>query len=482
MSDAPDLSLPERVPEMQRYHDSPMKLLPFALYALASIESERMEEYRKACATELEDDRVQLPSRWDFHDESLRAIVRSHVNLGQQGKLDPTYFIVAAYADSSTVVLVTLEDDGLDCKPDLFWAPMDQSGMLCTNFQIDNIDWAEAKEEDLGGPQRPKSDQQDPSPNEEESSDEPTSSQDYGDPPPVGFHVQLYAVDGVDEDGLVYQIQPGTDSHKRDRSQHVCRLHHLSIAAGHDPAREAANLHPSRCLQHLTLQKNYFIIADTPDWEQQGVQLVHTDWDGDVKGKTNKELLKVGKNASIQTQRAQVPQIAKRAAVATLLMMAQGYEKWMPRHKTFAVYGTAYSDGDIAISKAIDPGWSKRGHGEARVVSCGPLAASEAGTPQSWRDIFEQHIAACKQYKFQPAFVPQYLIWCGEQPATPDSQVLIVQVDWDGSEQSAGTMLEDAETTSTVCRATARYAHRIVSDVVDGNKAWSGTSLASLSA
>jgi hypothetical protein len=97
--------------------------------------------------------------------------------------------------------------------------------------------------------------------------------QDYSPLPPVGFHIQLYYVGGVDSAKLLDNIQPGPPSQKQDPSQHSCKLQNLPVAEGQVSAREAATLHPARCLKHPTLQKNYFIVADSPDFMQDGVQI-----------------------------------------------------------------------------------------------------------------------------------------------------------------------------------------------------------------
>lgn len=482
MREQPDLTLPERVPEMERYHDSPMQLLPFALYALCNLDKDRMEAYRQLCASGLENDTVRLPSRWSFHGESLRAIVNSHVELGQRGEFDPTYFIVCAYAECSTVVLVTLDDDDMDCKPDLLWAPMDQAGLLCNSFQLGNSDWGEAKEEDLGGPQWFQPGPGDPSATERRvTAPVPTVvplQTDYGVPPPVGFQVQLYATDGVDEGELLHDIQPGPESQRNDTSQHSCKLQHLSVAEGHDPAREAANVHPSRCLEHPTLQKNYFLIADMPDFLEDGVQIVQVDWDGVVDGKTHDELLEIGRNANLEIQRAEVPETADRAAVGLVLMIAQGYQKWAVKHKLFAAYASDYPDSGIHISEAVDPRWVDRRHGQDRVVSDGSIGASQgATTTQFLHSLWQKHARCCRAQRFVPDFVPGYLIWCGEEPVTADSQVTMMKLDWAGSMPGDEGDVDNAAARTSVWKTPAKDAHRILSDVVGGKKAWNGSSL-----
>lgn len=473
MTEQPDLSLPERVPEMERYHDAPMSLLPFALYALCKLDNNKSESYRQMCATDIDDDQVRLPPRWDFHGESLRAIIRYHVELGRQGEFDATYFIVCAYEDCSSAVLVTLDDDDMECKPDLLWVPMDQAGLTCTSLQVSNTDWSEAKEQDLGGPQWWQ-----PGPGRDPSAPEdadvgPPNDQEYGPPPPVGFHVQLYTIDGIDQDKLLFEIQPGPEEQKHDPSQHSCKAHHLPVTSSEQsPAREAANLHPSRCLQHPTLQKEYFLLADTLSYLSEGVQVVHIAWDGKTTNRTSNELLAIGENANIQTQRAEVSPTASRAAVPLVLMLAQGYEKWSPKHKIFAVYAGDYAHSDIHISQAVDARWAQRGHGQDRVVFGGVLTASEREEDGFWRELLVKHVICCRKKRFVPNFEARYLVWCGDEVVTGESEVLLVKVDWNGDSRSSEALLEDAASRVSTWQATAKNAHGILSEVVEGRRMW----------
>ena len=149
----PDLTLPKKVPEMDKYHDKPMEVLPFAFYALCNLDSKKMEAYRKLCATDLNDDTIKLPPQSKFLNKQLREVVKYHVELGAEGLFDRRYFVVCVYEDSHTVVVVTLDDDDLKCTPDLLWINIDESGSMCANLQIANITWYEAKEEKPDGPE-----------------------------------------------------------------------------------------------------------------------------------------------------------------------------------------------------------------------------------------------------------------------------------------------------------------------------------------
>jgi hypothetical protein len=386
------------------------------------------------------------------------------------------YVIVAAYAQCSTVVLVTLDDDDMECKPDLLWTPMDQSGLLCTGFQIGNTDWGEAKEGDLRGPQwfqpgpgiPPERLEDDHGPSET------TPVQDYSTLPVVGFHVQLYIVDGVDGNQLLYDLQPRLESQRLDVKQHAYRLRSISSSAKEQPARKAAKMHPSICARHPSVQKNYFIIADSPNHAKDGVGIVKIDRDGDVDGKTVDELLAVREEAGIEQQRAEASTMPSGKAVGTTLMLAQGYQKWAVKHKVVAVYSDEYPDGSISVSVAIDPRWANRGHGQDRVVFGGYLRTSEQGE-QFWQNLLEKHVACCTARRFVPNFGPDYLIWCGEKGATAESDVLLVRLEREDSGQSGTAMLSNAMPAISQWQVVAKDAHSTLTKVLEGTKAWGGS-------
>lgn len=66
-------------------------------------------------------ERVVLPAPdHRFTNQSLKDIVRYHVALTQKEEFDPTYFVVLATPEWRTkgVMLVSLDDDDVQCKPD----------------------------------------------------------------------------------------------------------------------------------------------------------------------------------------------------------------------------------------------------------------------------------------------------------------------------------------------------------------------------
>lgn len=146
----PDLSLPDRVPEMERYHEA--NLLPFALYTLCDLNERDLTQLCMVCQSkcQLNEGQAQVlpPPQSHFVGQPLRAIVDYHVGLARNGRFDPRYIIVAAYRDweSHGVLVVTLNDDDFVCRPDSLWSKAEESGLTLVNLQILNTDWYEAKE------------------------------------------------------------------------------------------------------------------------------------------------------------------------------------------------------------------------------------------------------------------------------------------------------------------------------------------------
>ena len=132
-----------------------MGILPFALYTLFDMNDNDFTQLRVACESLYEDEGiVRRAPRSKFTEEPLQAIVDYHLELGRSGEYHPTYFIVAVHQDwkSKGVIVVTLDDDELECRPDLLWTQAEESGILLVNLQIANTDWYEAKEASMVDP------------------------------------------------------------------------------------------------------------------------------------------------------------------------------------------------------------------------------------------------------------------------------------------------------------------------------------------
>lgn len=141
-----DITLPSRVPEMSRYHTIGTGLKPFAIYILSSNTNtpslpDLLKTTNSLCPRP---DYVKAPPKTIFKN-SLKEVINYHLTLSQ---FDPRYLLAVTTEDwrERGIQVVTLDDDELDCKPDLFRIKAEDSGILLVNLQIGNTDWFEAKE------------------------------------------------------------------------------------------------------------------------------------------------------------------------------------------------------------------------------------------------------------------------------------------------------------------------------------------------
>lgn len=127
-----DLSLPETVPEMAAYHDREGSDAPFAVYTLCDVDEVDITEIIKICDAACEiDGQVIRPPRHHFPEGRLRDVVEYHVELARDGQFDPKYFMVVACPERRTkgVVIVALDDEDMQCKPDLLWLKAEDVGL-----------------------------------------------------------------------------------------------------------------------------------------------------------------------------------------------------------------------------------------------------------------------------------------------------------------------------------------------------------------
>jgi hypothetical protein len=271
-------------------------------------------------------------------------------------------------------------------------------------------------------------------------------------------------VPGLDENDLIRQIEPSTQHKKADQSDWTCKIYSLPTDAIGDPTRYAANLHPYQCARHPTLEKNYFIIADEPNFLQEGVVIVNIDWDGKVSGKIKKQLLDIGQSLLVQTHRAEVPETASYAAVGTLCMLALGYQKWQPKVKQFAVYYPNTSDANIKLAMTTDPRWVKRTERSVsrlvvlyfltrsrRVVGTGLLLFGDM-----WR-------VASDGDSFLPLFTCiSFCMMIKLCQRTTRSDLL------DGDMQLVENLAQEYRSKVSTIKEIASQAHKVLTDVVDG--------------
>jgi hypothetical protein len=139
-----DLSLPDTVSGMARYHDRPMTIAPFALYDPINLSNgavEVVEECNSMCPG---DDYVHFQKTSNI--TSLKSLIDFHLNSTVPQGFDPCWFLVISDQDwrNNGILVITLSGD--EGRPDMFYIETADSGLVLVNLQIANTDWFEAKE------------------------------------------------------------------------------------------------------------------------------------------------------------------------------------------------------------------------------------------------------------------------------------------------------------------------------------------------
>lgn len=496
--DMVDLTLPETVPEAARYH-SGSSLAPIAVYSLCGLSDNDLEDLRATCESQCEDEpqsNVRLPPRSRFTGQPLRRIIEYHLQLGDSDDFDPRYFIVATNKDwkNNGVLLVTLDDDDLECHPDKFFCRAEDSGLYLINLQIANMDWDEIKESGMDAPANDSDDGDNGDDDDAQDRDEPRQGQgpetvkEAGDikddgfsdgapavPPPVGFFIAVYVAKGINAATLIQDLEPA--AHIKTPQEFVCWLEADNLGGSRASTestivREACQLHPLRCKQNPLLHKELLLVATSQDVQHDGVVLAKVDWPGSA-GDSNapRESLGGGFHYKWQRVAADYNGGAPGNAVGDACLIAQGYRKWSYSHLIFIVHTIEYPDSDIVIQTAIDKRWDRRGHGQERVLIGSPnlpeprvkdtaavLVSSDeaavrplkAGEPQPpnqvtnqfptevefYKAIIRDQISVCHDGRFRNNLIRQYCVVVDQKPTlnSADGPVLLIHLLWNGDE------------------------------------------------
>lgn len=494
MSTRPDLTLPAKAPGMERYHNTPMKILPVALYTIVDLTDDELRELGEACESQCDQEpesTVRLAPRCKFVGQPLRAAFDYHLELGKAGAYDPTYFIAAISRAwrSDGVLVVTLEtDDELDCDVDSFRVKAEDSGVMMVNLQISNSRWAEEKEgyalddDDDGGDDNDDdgdgdNDKDNDDDDDDHNDNEGDENENHGDsdqpskPPPVGFFIGVYTVQGLVKKTLLKAIEPAAEV--KTPEEFCCRIQaYLPFDA--DIIAEACKLHPQKVHENKFLHKQMFLVADSKNIQKDGIALVHIDRDGNVSDKSRETLQDIGKTSERKTQRCECKQ-----AVPTLCTIAGNYRKWNHNHWCFGVYTVNCPDADIKIAQLLEKQWLKHGHGQDRVVLGPGLPDPDSnGTAEFWVDVVRAHASVCERTRFSSNFQRQLCFVCdNDDPGAKG--VWLVKFDWDGELGPEGKGKEellkrDFDSVLTVQRCAVAEALKTLADVADGKKSWQG--------
>lgn len=141
-------TLPDHVPEMSQDHSSNGRLNPFALYILADCLDDLptvLEVTNSLCPT---NDYVKPAPHVAFPGSDLKQVIDYHISLGFVPGYDYRWFLAVTSTDwrKTGILIVTLDDDDMECKPDAFFIKPEDSGIVLVNLQVGNTDWYEVKE------------------------------------------------------------------------------------------------------------------------------------------------------------------------------------------------------------------------------------------------------------------------------------------------------------------------------------------------
>jgi hypothetical protein len=457
MSQQLDLSLPARAPSMARYHDQPMTLHPAALYTLVDLTDAEFQELQDECEAEcLETGHergtsVRPAPQSRFVGQPLRAAFDYHVDLGTQDTYEPRYFIAAVEKDWRVkgVILVTLDDDDLECKVDKFRVKAVDSGLSIVNLQIGNTSWDEEKE---GYEFQPGNDDDDGDNNNNDSGDDG----DGGDGPPapdknipLGYYIPIYMHSNLSEDQVVANLEPGFK--QKEPENFACRVQAKLTpgmsASEMTPAQElikqAAALHPQRCAKNKYLHKNHIIVIDTENPSENGMLMVKLpSWDEDHFGTEKPDLHEAGKQlAQVTLQHIRTPYSCHDGLQTRFLTLANGDAEWpsedVRTQPVFVVFQYNTQSKELGFgAKSIDPEANKRNPGEERVV-CVPSLIKWPGhglekITWNYDEAIRRFPWFCREKRFVEGLDKTFFA-CVDGNDVAQTGLLLVRRNWDGN-------------------------------------------------
>jgi hypothetical protein len=96
--------------------------------------------------------------------------------------------------------------------------------------------------------------------------------------PATGFYIAIYAIPGIDPSAVLSSLEP-----QKALEDRICRFEGF-LNPSRDLISQAMNsFHPGTCMSNRWIHKMYFLIADSLDYEKQGLILC-----GVKEGKTQR--------------------------------------------------------------------------------------------------------------------------------------------------------------------------------------------------
>ncbi|KAI1165863.1 hypothetical protein F5B18DRAFT_608994 [Nemania serpens] len=474
MSGSPDLSLPAKAPSMARYHDQPMTLHPAALYTLVDLTDAELADLARKCETGCvntgsEPGQCVRPAPQPrFVGQPLRAALDYHLELGTQDTFEPRYFIAAVEKSwqTSGVILVTLDDDELDCNVDSFRIKAVDSGLTVANLQIANSSWDEEKESYEFHPndgERAEHDDHNDDDNDDVNDDDSNDDDDDDDDGPpaptknvlLGYYIPIYIHSGLSEDKVIATLEV---AFQRKSPENIsCRvqakLTPLSPAssvvetASEGLIKQAVSLHPLRCAKNKYLHKTYILVIDTADPADNGMLMVKLPpWDvqgdGERAVKNKADARRIGEELSLATPDSiRIPYACYEGLQTRFLILANGDANWpsddVRAESRFVVfqYNTPRKEFGFGCHW-LDPGDAKRMPGEERLV----YASSFIKPPGKGRELiswnYDEAVRRfpwfCTENRFVEGLDTTFFI-CVDGNDVDQTGVLLGRRTWDGN-------------------------------------------------
>lgn len=460
MSDQADLSLPARAPSMARYHDQPMTLHPTALYTLVELSDAEMEGLQRECEAGCIDtghepgSSVRPAPQSRFVGQPLRSAFDYHLDLGTQDTYEPRYFIAAVDKDwrSKGVILVTLDDDELECNVDQFRIKAVDSGLSVVNLQIANSSWEEEKESYEFNP----NDGDDDGDEDNGNNNNQGGDNDDDGPPaptkniPLGYYVPIYIHSSLSEEEVTAKLEPAFK--QKSPEDYACRVQaKLTLANSssettsvQDLVQQAATLHPLRCAKNPYLHKTHLLVIDTDDPVENGILMVKLpSWDEDSSSTMKKtDLHQVGKKlAQTNPPHIRIPYSCHDGLQTRFLILANGDAEWpseeVRSQPVFIIFQYNTHGKELGFgAKSIDTSAAKRKPGEERLVYAPELITRPGQGLEriswSYDEAVRRFPWFCREKRFIEGLDKTFFA-CVDGDDVAKTGLLMVRRNWDGN-------------------------------------------------
>ncbi|KAK8876827.1 hypothetical protein PGQ11_001773 [Apiospora arundinis] len=481
-----DLTLPaSSSPAIDPYKDLPDPLLPFALFVHIELSaSDELASIEEACNSQTEGaTNVHRAPRHDLSGLPLRAALNEHFNLVSTRRFDPFYFVAVVDENwrETGLVIVTMddgtsdEDDDHTCQIDQLRVPAKDVGLVLVNLQIANADWADFKDE-YGSDDQGGGDDGNQGPSMEKPGDsiKPFDSfqtdEEYSDGASstlrsLDYYIGFFAIPGIDFETVMRELHPSWGP-RVPTSELGCRPEGRVSAGGQaEVVAQAKRTYPLRCRNNPQLHRGMFLIVDTPDYHEDGVLLVKTDWDekagADNKDKTMAELAALGEAAATDTQR--LP-FANATTMTLFNEIKAGYRPWKHTHKTFLTYAGPRTKYPSEYLAAVDKSFKRRKSGSQRFLEKNVQHRSTDADDGAvgFEMALDQHWGFVHEERFCGTLCPDYFVYCDRGLTAKDTgeTVGLVRVDREGGWSTMDCKAGDA--------------YQVLCEVLDKKKDWVG--------